>query len=114
MLTSFWKIEPQDIVYRYETIFNELKTDDEAKVEENISAFSKYLGTLLNKLQELRNKSEELHNTQAKYQRKYSKFLLNALSSYEDKCLSFYSEEKDKDSIAIFSASENAQKKQTL
>jgi predicted metal-binding protein len=50
---------------------------------ENIEEFNKYLTSLFVKVQELRNRSEEINNAQAKYQKKYSKFLLNVLSSYE-------------------------------
>lgn len=114
VLSGLWKVQPQELVYRYDNLFKNLSTEDEAKLADGIDSFSKYLTTLLVKLQELRNKSEELHDTQAKYQRKYSKFLVQVLSSYQTKFLSYYYEGEDKSAIAIFSAEEHGQRKDEL
>jgi len=67
------------LVYCNDNLFKNLPTEDEAKLADGIDSFSKYLTTLLVKLQELRNKSEELHDTHPNTRENIFKFLVQVL-----------------------------------
>ena len=82
-------------------------------MDEKIQEFNNYLTSLFVKVQQLRNRSEEINNAQARYQKKYSKFLLNVLGSYEQKFLSYYNQ-NNKSFVPIFSSAESLEKKNEL
>lgn len=104
VIATFWKIEPMELLYRYGLHFKDINGEGEQRMDEKIQEFNNYLTSLFVKVQELRNRSEEINNAQARYQKKYSKFLLNVLGTYEEKFLSYYNQ-NNKSFVPIFSSS---------
>ena len=59
----------------------------------------------------MRDRSEELNSSQAKFQKKCSKFMASVLSKYEDRFIRYYKKDSGSPFEAIFKDPDNVSKK---